>query len=197
MSAILNRDPDELAPTASGSHPALDRIVRRALEKEPAQRFQSARDLGFALEAVASGSGSGAASTSGYPGPTLPTRRRALVPITAALVVGLALGIALGAAAWRSLAPGAGVAGTGIIRFTLPATPFQVGNDWVAVSPDGRTLAWGGNTSSAASQNLALWVRRLEDTSAEIVRNVDDVRRAVFMSDSKTLFAEPAAPLRD
>ena len=32
--------------------PALDRIVRRCLEKSPEQRFQSARDLSFALSAL-------------------------------------------------------------------------------------------------------------------------------------------------
>jgi len=33
--------------------PALDRIVRHCLEKDPDQRFQSARDLAFDLESVA------------------------------------------------------------------------------------------------------------------------------------------------
>ncbi len=182
MSAILNSDPGGLAPAVSGSHPALDRIVRRALEKEPAQRFQSARDLGFALEALISGSGSGTASGATLAVPS-PARRGSLVPIAAALIVGMALG----AAAWRVFVPAPGVASAGVTRFTLPATPFQVGFEWVAVSPDGRTLAWGGNTSSSASQNLALWVRRLENTSAELVRNADDVRRAMFLADNKTL----------
>jgi serine/threonine protein kinase len=52
MTAILKEDPPEL--TESGMHisPNLDRIVRRCLEKQPRLRFQSAADLGFALEAV-------------------------------------------------------------------------------------------------------------------------------------------------
>jgi len=182
MSAILNTDPGELVPPAGGSQPALDRIVRRALEKEPSQRFQSARDLGFALEAV--GSGSGAASGAAHTvAPMAP--RRALLPMGAAL----AAGAVLGAFAWGAFAPSAAVVDKPVTRFTLPATEFQVGLEWVAVSPDGRTLAWGGNTSSSTSQSLGLWIRRLENTSAEIVKNVDDVRRAVFMPDNKTLLA--------
>jgi len=62
MSAILREDPPELATETSHIPAAADRILRRCLEKEPAQRFQSARDLAFALEAVtgASSSQSGA-----------------------------------------------------------------------------------------------------------------------------------------
>ena len=181
MSAILNKDPEEFLPAAGGSHLGLDRIVRRALEKEPAQRFQSARDLGFALEAVTSGSG----AASGIAQALAPARasRRNLLPIAVALAVG---GV-LGAAAWRSFAPRDAVAPAQVMRFTWPATEFQVGLEWVSVSPNGRTMAWGGNVSSAASQNLALWVRHLENPSAEIVKNVNDVRRGYFMSDNKTL----------
>ena len=60
MTAILREDPVEF----SGPHlisPALDRIVRRCLEKDPEQRFQSAKDLSFALSAL-SGSDSSAVS---------------------------------------------------------------------------------------------------------------------------------------
>jgi serine/threonine-protein kinase len=52
MSAILKEDPPELPGGAPNSSPALAVIVRRCLEKKPEERFQSARDLGFALESV-------------------------------------------------------------------------------------------------------------------------------------------------
>lgn len=56
MTAILNDDPPDLSPSSLRISPALDRIVRRCLEKEPDQRFQSAKDLAFALEALSGGS---------------------------------------------------------------------------------------------------------------------------------------------
>ena len=69
MHAILRSDPPELTSTArlkpgptintAAVPPALDRIVMRCLEKNPDERFQSARDIGFALEAI---SGAGSAS---------------------------------------------------------------------------------------------------------------------------------------
>ncbi len=52
MSAILKEEPAELSETARNVPPALERIVRHCLEKNPAQRFQSAGDLAFNLEAL-------------------------------------------------------------------------------------------------------------------------------------------------
>jgi serine/threonine protein kinase len=48
----LKEDPPEPSDAARQVSPALDRIVRRCLEKNPEQRFQSARDLAFALSAL-------------------------------------------------------------------------------------------------------------------------------------------------
>src|SRR5262249_20419693 len=59
MSAILRDEPPELSETKAKISPALERIVRRCLEKKPEHRFHSAHDLGYALEAVASSSSSG------------------------------------------------------------------------------------------------------------------------------------------
>src|SRR5579872_88343 len=65
MTAILKEDPPELSQTGKPISPAMDRIVRRCLEKKPLQRFQSARDLAFNLESLSANtsSGSGAAIT--------------------------------------------------------------------------------------------------------------------------------------
>ncbi len=60
MAAVLKDDPPELPVAARRIPPALDRIVRRCLEKRPEERFQSARDLAFALETVADSAASGA-----------------------------------------------------------------------------------------------------------------------------------------
>ena len=59
MTAILKEDPPEFDEMTNPVSPALERIVRRCLEKKPEQRFQSAKDLAFALEAI-----SGTTSTS-------------------------------------------------------------------------------------------------------------------------------------
>jgi serine/threonine protein kinase len=66
MTAILNEDPSAISQIARTTPPGLQRIVHRCLEKNPEQRFQSASDLGFALEAL-SDSGISAAVASPAP----------------------------------------------------------------------------------------------------------------------------------
>ncbi len=57
MSAILKEDPPEVSQSVAGLSPALDRILRHCLEKNPEARFQSARDLAFDLEMISESSG--------------------------------------------------------------------------------------------------------------------------------------------
>src|SRR5262249_60328480 len=56
--------------------PALDRVLRHCLEKRPELRFQSARDLAFALEAASTGTATTVASSPAAvkPAPRLPWR---------------------------------------------------------------------------------------------------------------------------
>ena len=56
LSAILREDPTETIGTGSALPPGLLRVVRRCLEKSPEDRFQTARDLAFALEGATTGS---------------------------------------------------------------------------------------------------------------------------------------------
>src|SRR6185295_2795685 len=97
MTAILREEPPEMAREGRPLPPALDRIVRHCLEKSPQERFQSASDIAFALEALSgiSDSGPKAAVAGGRP-----AWRRLLLPAVAALLL-LAAGALLG----RQLAP--------------------------------------------------------------------------------------------
>ncbi|HET8796265.1 MAG TPA: protein kinase [Thermoanaerobaculia bacterium] len=54
LSAILKEEPPELADIVPNCPPAVERLIRRCLEKDRELRYQSARDLAFNLETVAS-----------------------------------------------------------------------------------------------------------------------------------------------
>ena len=84
MTAILKEDVPELTEMNRSISPSLDRIVRHCLEKNPEQRFQSARDLAFDLESLSPSTGS---SMGKIAQPTAVQRlRRFQLPIAALLV---------------------------------------------------------------------------------------------------------------
>ncbi|MEI6669873.1 MAG: protein kinase [Acidobacteriota bacterium] len=68
-SAILKEDPPDISAATTGSLPTLQRIVQHCLEKKPAERFQSARDVAFALQAFSTASGTSTAATAGAASP--------------------------------------------------------------------------------------------------------------------------------
>ena len=85
MSAILNVEPPDLSGSGRKVPPGVDRIVRHCLEKNAEERFQSARDLAFALESVSQTSGE-------RPVDVAPRRRlRAALLAAAALLLGAGL----------------------------------------------------------------------------------------------------------
>src|SRR5277367_2630351 len=91
MTAILRDDVPEVTNIQPPIAPALDRIVRRCLEKSPDHRFQSAKDLAFGLESLSqisssSNTTSQAAIESGKSAPRLK-----LAWAAAAIVLGAAL----------------------------------------------------------------------------------------------------------
>jgi eukaryotic-like serine/threonine-protein kinase len=73
MTAILREEPDGLDEAPPGAPLGIERIVAHCLEKSPAMRFQTARDLGFALDALTTSTGRPATGpTTGRPAPARP-----------------------------------------------------------------------------------------------------------------------------
>ena len=93
MSSILNEEPPPLTQVAPSAPPGLERVVQRGLEKNPEQRFQSASDLGFALQALADTALS-TTFTSSYrvaPGEPTLSRRRWIVIGAAVMLLAIAV----------------------------------------------------------------------------------------------------------
>jgi tetratricopeptide (TPR) repeat protein/TolB-like protein len=88
--AVINRDPNPMIGLRPDTPPALEIIVRRCLEKQPSERFESARDVAFALEAISSG------NSSAVRPPARPAGFRARLGILAGAVGIVAVVAALG-----------------------------------------------------------------------------------------------------
>jgi Tol biopolymer transport system component len=146
--AILNQEPPPLPAEVPA---AVQRLALRCLEKAPDERFGTARDLGFALEAVAAPSDSGvsgrglASPGAASPAAAAPRRLRRVLAATVVLLT-LAAGIAIGR--WLGRAPGRAPAGAPAVAASQPArgpVPVKLrrlthqpgGEWWPAVAPDG------------------------------------------------------------
>ena len=136
MTAILKEDPPELIEINRNISPAMDRIVRHCMEKNPDQRFQSARDMAFDLESMSMAS----SATAGKAGQPTPAQRfRRFQPAIAGILV-------LVAAALGYLA---GHRGKSTSELTYHQLTFRKGTVLNArFAPDNRTViysaAWAG-----------------------------------------------------
>lgn len=128
MTAVLKDDPPEFSSAGHLVSPGLERIVRRCLEKSPEQRFQSARDLSFALEALSGSDTSAAMRNAG-------ARRR--MPQLAWLAGALALAAIAAGAWWIARRP----LPTTRMQFAL-AVPDEMNISQMALSQDGSMLVF-------------------------------------------------------
>jgi Tol biopolymer transport system component/serine/threonine protein kinase len=159
--AILGEDPQDLARLRPPVPAAVRALVRRCLEKDPGERFQSARDLAFAIEGLLSGTESLDAAPRSDPPPQ--TRwwwdRRWWSAAAVAVLVPLAVAVG-----WLLRGPGA----------TPDAgTPRQITSDpgWEAqpaLSPDGSFVAYVSDRSG----NPDIWVS--DARGGEPLRLTDD-----------------------
>jgi serine/threonine protein kinase/Tol biopolymer transport system component len=99
MSAILNEEPRPISQVLPTLPPGLERVLQRGLEKNPEQRFQSASDLGFALEAAAGPALSTYTSSYRFEEKRPPRSRTPL------LVIGIGAIVVVGVAAYLWMRP--------------------------------------------------------------------------------------------
>src|SRR5499427_4006727 len=88
IAAILKEDPPELTQSGRNVSPGLDHVVRHCLEKDRENRFQTAKDVAFALS-EASSSTTATVTSGGHAAaePPRSTKRLAIVAAAVALLV--------------------------------------------------------------------------------------------------------------
>jgi serine/threonine-protein kinase len=156
--AILKEEPRDPSETSRAIAPALNKIVRRCLEKNPERRFQSASDLCFALDLLSPIS-TAVAEVQSAPAP--PHRaggsqgrgrwRLPAVPLLTGLIGAAVSGTVvwkIGTMMPRTPQPTA--------RFVLPVPTAEVVEGDLDVSPDGAYLAY--STGRAGGKKLYLQI---------------------------------------
>jgi serine/threonine protein kinase len=182
LNAILREDPPSLFESTKNVSPALERIVRRCLEKRPEERFRTAHDLGIALDAISTSSTRSmttealTASESGSAG-----GRGRLLERAGLLLAGAAIA-AGGMVAWERSRPKEASAAA-VFRWMS----FSGRDSSPAVSPDGRTVAF---TSDRDGQPR-VWLKQVSgEGEAPLTTGPDDFPR--FSPDGEqVLFSRP------
>ncbi len=179
MSAILREDPPELSATNQNVAPALERVVHHCLEKSPEERFQSARDLAFDLQALSGTSGQTLASS--LPVTTFRSRRwerPAWLTLTAILLLAA---FALAVPYFRSSSP---PVEAHAIRF-LVFPPEQSNIAGIPqISPDGRRLV--ARTADSTGK-IALWIRPLDSLVWQMLPGTDGATFSFWSADSRSI----------
>ncbi len=177
MSAILTSEPPAVSSLQPMSPLSFDRLVKTCLAKDPAERWQSAHDIGLQLAWIARGG----TDQPGRPARDLSSAPRWLVGVAAVSVLAAAALMALYALRRPSSAPAAP------IRFAVRApvgTRFiwNRAQDVFAVSPDGRRLVFVAR--GADGQDL-LWVRSLAEPSAVTLAGTEGAAAPFWSPDSR------------
>jgi eukaryotic-like serine/threonine-protein kinase len=167
MLAIVKDDPPDLLLTNQSVSPALELIVRHCLEKDPEQRFHSAHDLAFDLEALSGAATGGRPTVSAAElrGRSILQWAIAGVALAAALGVGFLLG-------GRLSAPPAP-------RFRR-LTYHRGYIESARFSPDGQTAIFG---STWRNEPLRLYSTRIDSVES---RALDLPSRATVLGISGT-----------
>jgi len=181
MSGILKEDPPELPVEERHIPLALARIVTRCLEKNPVARFQSARDLAFALEALTSPTGSTHAVAAGG---AVPPRRR-VVPLAVAGAATAVLAMIAAGAAWSLKPAPSDDAPVAKLSIALPdgdtaANPEGPNLD---ISRDGRNVVFAARHEGV----IQLMLRALDRNAMQILPGTDGVLSPFFSPDGKSI----------
>ncbi|HET9793307.1 MAG TPA: protein kinase, partial [Thermoanaerobaculia bacterium] len=153
ISSIMREEPAPISSVAPMVPPALNRVVRTCLAKDPEDRFQTAHDVKLQLQWIAEGG-----SQAGAPAVVVARRRSrertAWTIAAAATAAAVALGIGF---VLRMPAP------KRVMRFEImqPSRVAVMGAP--KVSPDGRQIAFAGTDAQGKSE---IWVRSLDAIEA-------------------------------
>ena len=177
LAGVLKTEID-LGRLPESTPPALRRLLRRCLDRNPKNRLHDIADARIVLDEVASGRfEEGAAAPA-----TIVEWRTPWPYVAAALVAGLALG---GVLAWRLMAPGlAASSAPPHAELEIAAPAGHVFVSGLALSTDGRRLALVARGEDGRTE---LWVRSLDKPEMKLVAGSTDARYPFWSRDGRRL----------
>jgi eukaryotic-like serine/threonine-protein kinase len=186
VAAILASEPPPITQFQPLTPPALERVVKNCLEKDPDDRWQSVRDLRTNLEWIAEGDGLAASSSSVKP---KPWRERAAWMLASALLIALAFFVlghdratSTSEPVRFSVNPPEKTVFSGPPNLTVPVPQF-------ALSPDGRSMVFVANSSGA---DPVIWMRNIDQVTARPLPGTEHAQSPFWSPDGRWLgfFAE-------
>jgi serine/threonine protein kinase len=181
IAAVLERDPPLVSTIQPMSPPALDRVVKTCLAKDPDERFQNVHDVQLQLKWIAEGG-----SQDGVPTPVA-TRRKNREKLAWSLMCLFAI-LAAAVALWTYLHPRTSTAGP-VLAFVPPPRDtrflaFGLGSGPAVISPDETKLAF-----TAIDQNglIKLWTRSLNANDATAIPGTEGAAAPCWSPDSRSL----------
>src|SRR5258706_13590824 len=176
ISSIMSAEPPPIASLQPLAPPALDRVIRTCLAKDPDERIQTAHDVMLQLQWIAEGG-----SQAGVPAPVAARRkgreRLAWIIAAGAGVAAVVLSLVL----VRSAKPAVEVMR---LQLALPRSLAQLGSP--RISPDGRFVAFDGSDSAGHS---TIWVRPLGSLTAEPIPSSEGLTARPFWSPDSRFIA--------
>ncbi len=175
VAAILASEPQPISAVQPMSPPALDRVVKGCLAKDPDERWQTAHDVKLQLQWIAEGG-----SQAGIPAPVSKRRRLShnVAWVVAAVCALAAIGLAV---PW--IFRSAPVVHPMRVSILSPADnsfkPFDI-----AISPDGSKFAFAAVDKNGKTQ---LWVRAMDSESAQPLAGTDGAQFPFWSPDSQTI----------
>jgi serine/threonine protein kinase len=173
ISAIMSSQPAPLSTVAPMTPPALERLVKGCLAKDPNERVQTAHDVKLQLQWIAEGG-----SQAGVAAPVSSrrkTRERLAWSLAGAATIAA---VSLALIAFQPKPASRPV----IFELTPPAQVRSV--DLPRISPDGRRLAFNAQDSTGVQ---SIWVRPMNSLDAQRVQGTEGATRPFWSPDSRFL----------
>ncbi len=177
IASILEREPAPISTIQPMAPPALDRVVKTCLAKDPEERWQTAHDVALQLRWILEGG-----SQAGVPAPVA-SRRRSREKIAWGAAAAALLVTVLATFGYIRRAP----VEVPTLRLAIPAPEkasfdFDNAGGGLSVSPDGRRVTFSAKVKEGKA---SLWVRSVDDVAAKPLPGTEGAAWPFWSPDSR------------